>query len=113
MRSAARSGCAPVTARKSMVVAPITLTSVALATLFVAAAPIMLYRRFRKPLALNRRDAIAGVAVFALFAMVIERGLNGYLLQQNEATATWLSNPFAFVIYGVLAAGVCQEVGRF
>jgi uncharacterized membrane protein YhfC len=96
-----------------MVVAPITLTSVALATIFVAAAPIMLYRRLRKPLALNRRDAIAGIAVFALFAMVIERAINGYLLHQNETTAAWLSNPVAFVIYGALAAGICEEAGRF
>src|SRR5258706_5202564 len=113
MRSAARSGCAPVTARKPMVVAPITLTSLALATLFVAALPVMLYRRFRKPLLLNRRDAIAGIAVFALFAMVIERGLNGFVLHQNETTAAWLADPVAFVIYGALAAGVCEEVGRF
>jgi len=96
-----------------MVVAPLTLTCLSLATLFVAALPIVLYRRLRRPLALNARDAIAGIAVFALFAMVIERALNGYVLRQNETTAAWLSNPVAFVIYGALAAGVCEEVGRF
>jgi uncharacterized membrane protein YhfC len=96
-----------------MVVAPLTLTCLALATLFVALLPIVLYRRLRRPLGLNARDAIAGVAVFALFAMVIERALNGYVLHQNETTAAWLSNPLAFVIYGALAAGVCEEVGRF
>jgi uncharacterized membrane protein YhfC len=96
-----------------MVVAPLTLTCLALATLFVAVLPIVLYRRLRRPLALNGRDAIAGIAVFALFAMVIERALNGYVLHQNETTAAWLSNPVVFVIYGALAAGVCEEVGRF
>src|SRR5882757_5150878 len=96
-----------------MVVAPFTLTSLALATLFVAILPFMLYRRLRRPLGLNPRDAIAGVAVFALFAMVIERALNGYVLHQNETTSAWLSNPVAFVVYGALAAGVCEEVGRF
>jgi uncharacterized membrane protein YhfC len=96
-----------------MVVAPLTLTCLALATLFVAALPIVLYRRVRRPLALNARDAISGIAVFALFAMVIERALNGYVLHQNGTTAAWLSNPVAFVIYGALAAGVCEEVGRF
>jgi uncharacterized membrane protein YhfC len=96
-----------------MVVAPITLTSLALATLVVAAVPILVYRRLRAPLALNRRDAIAGIAVFALFAMVIERAINDYLLHLNETTASWLSNPVAFVTYGALAAGICEEVGRF
>ncbi|MEW9580313.1 YhfC family intramembrane metalloprotease [Paraburkholderia sp. DGU8] len=96
-----------------MVVAPLTLSSLALATLFVAALPFVIYRRLRRPLALRPRDAIAGIAVFALFAMVIERALNDYMLHGNEASAAFLSNPLAFVVYGALAAGVCEEVGRF
>ncbi|MFM0419269.1 YhfC family intramembrane metalloprotease [Paraburkholderia aromaticivorans] len=96
-----------------MVVAPLTLSSLALATLLVAALPFLIYRRLRRPLALKPRDAITGVAVFALFAMVIERALNDFVLHRNEATATFLSNPVAFVVYGALAAGVCEEVGRF
>ncbi|AXL51035.1 membrane protein [Paraburkholderia caffeinilytica] len=96
-----------------MVVAPLTLSSLAVATLLVAALPFVIYRRLRRPLALHSRDAIVGVAVFALFAMVIERALNDYLLHWNEATASVLSNPLAFVVYGTLAAGICEEVGRF
>ncbi|CAE6685716.1 hypothetical protein R69927_06070 [Paraburkholderia domus] len=96
-----------------MVVAPLTLSSLAVATLLVAALPFLIYRRLRRPLALNPRDAITGIAVFALFAMVIERALNDYVLHRNEATATFLSNPVAFVVYGALAAGICEEVGRF
>jgi uncharacterized membrane protein YhfC len=96
-----------------MVVAPLTLTCLVLSTLFAAALPIVLYRRLRVPFGLSARDAIAGIAVFALFASVIERALNGYVLHQNATTAAWLSNPLAFVIYGALAAGVCEEVGRF
>jgi uncharacterized membrane protein YhfC len=96
-----------------MVVAPLTLSSLAVATLFVAALPFLIYRRLRRLLVLNPRDAITGVAVFALFAMVIERALNDYVLHRNETTAAFLSNPLAFVVYGALAAGVCEEVGRF
>ncbi|WP_144112393.1 YhfC family intramembrane metalloprotease [Paraburkholderia sp. BCC1886] len=96
-----------------MVVAPLTLSSLALATLLVAALPFLIYRRVRRRMPLNPRDAIAGVAVFALFAMVIERALNDFVLHRNEATATFLSNPIAFVVYGALVAGVCEEVGRF
>jgi uncharacterized membrane protein YhfC len=95
-----------------MVVAPLTLTCLALATLFVAVLPIALYRRLRRPFGLNGRDTIAGIAVFALCAMVIERAVNGFVLHQ-PITAAWLSNPLTFVIYGALIAGVCQEVGRF
>jgi uncharacterized membrane protein YhfC len=84
-----------------------------LATLVVAALPFLIYRQLRQPLALRPRDAIAGVAVFALSAMVIERALHDYLLRGNATTAAFLSNPLAFVVYGALAAGVCEEVGRF
>ncbi|MGF6509571.1 YhfC family intramembrane metalloprotease [Paraburkholderia sp. 32] len=96
-----------------MVVPPLTLASLALATLVIAALPFLIYRQLRRPLALRPRDAIAGVAVFALFAMVIERALHDYLLRGNETTAAFLSQPLAFVVYGALAAGVCEEVGRF
>ncbi|MHB9838799.1 YhfC family intramembrane metalloprotease [Paraburkholderia terrae] len=94
-------------------VSPVTLAVLAVATIFVALLPIYLYRRWRAPFALNRRDAIAGIAVFALSAMVIERALNDYLLRENAATSEWLSDPLAFVVYGALAAGICEEVGRF
>jgi uncharacterized membrane protein YhfC len=94
-------------------VSPVTLAVLAVATILVALLPVYLYRRWRAPFALNRRDAIAGIAVFALFAMVIERALNDYLLRDNPATSEWLSDPLAFVVYGALAAGICEEVGRF
>jgi uncharacterized membrane protein YhfC len=94
-------------------VSPITLAVLAAATIFIALLPVFLYRRWRAPFALNRRDAIAGIAVFALSAMVIERALNDYLLRQNPTTSEWLSDPLAFVVYGALAAGICEEVGRF
>ena len=94
-------------------VSPVTLAVLAAATIFVALLPIFMYRRWRAPFALNRRDAIAGIAVFALSAMLVERALNDYLLRQNAATSEWLSDPLAFVVYGALAAGICEEVGRF
>ncbi|MDR3097574.1 MAG: YhfC family intramembrane metalloprotease [Paraburkholderia sp.] len=96
-----------------MHVDPVTLACLSLATLFVAILPISLYRRLRGPFAFNWRDTVTGVAVFALFATVIERALNGYVLHANPVTAQLLANPLAFVLYGALAAGVCEEVGRY
>ena len=89
-----------------------TLLSLALATLIIAAMPIVLYRQTRQRLQLAPREVILGIGVFALFAMVIERALHGFMLG-NPATSAWLANPAIFVIYGVLAAGLCEEVGRF
>lgn len=96
-----------------MHVDPVTLVCLSLATLFVAVLPISLYRRLRGPFAFDWRDTVAGIAVFALFATVIERALNGYVLHENPVTAQLLANPLTFVLYGALAAGVCEEAGRY
>jgi uncharacterized membrane protein YhfC len=94
-------------------VSTLALVSIAMATLLVAILPIALYWGLRKPMALERRDAIIGIAVFAFFAMIVERAINGYLLGINQTTAAWLARPAAFVVYGVFAAGICEEVGRY
>ncbi|CAB3758974.1 YhfC family intramembrane metalloprotease [Paraburkholderia solisilvae] len=96
-----------------MPVAPFTLACLVAATLLMAALPIVLYLRLRKPLGFDRRPAIVGIGVFALFAMLIERGLNDLLLRANPTLAGWLNQPTVFVIAGVLSIGICQEVGRF
>ncbi|MBB3256643.1 putative membrane protein YhfC [Paraburkholderia bannensis] len=96
-----------------MHVDPVTLVCLSLATLFVAFLPISLYRRLRRPFQFDWRDTIAGIAIFALFATVIERALNGFLLHENAQTAELLTHPIAFVAYGALVAGVCEEVGRY
>ncbi|CAB3770469.1 YhfC family intramembrane metalloprotease [Paraburkholderia humisilvae] len=96
-----------------MPVAPFTLACLIAATLLMAALPFVLYFRVREPLGLNRRPAILGIGVFALFAMLIERALNDFLLRVNPTLAGWLTNPTVFVIVGVLSIGICQEVGRF
>jgi uncharacterized membrane protein YhfC len=104
---------APDVTRNPMHVDPVTLVCLSLATLFVAFLPISLYRRLRRPFQFDWRDTIAGIAIFALFATVIERALNGFLLHENPQTAELLTHPIAFVVYGALVAGVCEEVGRY
>ncbi len=89
-----------------------TLVSLAIAVLLVAAMPVVLYRMARPRLRLNPREAILGVAVFALFAMVLERALHGFMLS-NPATMSMLANSAAFVIYGVVTAGLFEESGRY
>jgi uncharacterized membrane protein YhfC len=78
----------------------------------VAALPVVVYRKTRPRFGFTSREAILGVAVFALFAMVIERALHGFMLS-NPVTSGWLMNPALFVVYGALAAGICEEAGRF
>jgi uncharacterized membrane protein YhfC len=89
-----------------------TLVCLAIATLIVAAMPVVLYKLSRPRFGIRPREAILGVGVFALFAMVIERAVHGFVLS-NPATMAWLANPAVFVIYGVVTAGLFEETGRF
>ncbi|QTD91320.1 YhfC family intramembrane metalloprotease [Burkholderia anthina] len=95
-----------------MTVAPVTLAVLIAATLIIALLPFVLFRILRKPLALDRRDTIVGVAVFTLFAMIVERAFHGLVLSQTPAGG-WLTQPLAFVAYSALATAVFEEVGRY
>ncbi|AFQ48109.1 YhfC family intramembrane metalloprotease [Burkholderia cepacia] len=95
-----------------MIVAPVTLAVLIAATLIIALLPFVLFRTLRKPLALDRRDTIVGVAVFTLFAMIVERAFHGLVLSQTPAGG-WLTQPLAFVAYSALATAVFEEVGRY
>ncbi|MGS0892077.1 YhfC family glutamic-type intramembrane protease [Burkholderia stagnalis] len=95
-----------------MTVAPVTLAVLIAATLIIALLPLVLYRYLRKPLALDRRDTIVGVAVFTLFAMIAERAFHGLVLSRT-ADGGWLTQPLAFVAYSALATAVFEEVGRY
>ncbi|RQS64958.1 DUF2324 domain-containing protein [Burkholderia sp. Bp8963] len=95
-----------------MTVAPVTLAVLIAATLIIALLPLVLFRWLRKPLSLDRRDTIVGVAVFTLFAMIVERALHGVVLS-HASEGGWLTQPVVFVAYGALAAGVFEEVGRY
>ena len=77
-----------------MTVAPVTLAVLIAATLIIALLPLVLYRLLRKPLALNRRDTIVGVAVFTLFAMILERAFHG---RAEPDAAGWLAHAAARV----------------
>lgn len=90
----------------------LTLSCLILATLIIAALPIVVYWRTRPRFGFERRDVIVGIAIFALFSMVIERALHGLMLS-NATTVSFLLYPGVFVSYGALATGICEEVGRF
>jgi uncharacterized membrane protein YhfC len=89
-----------------------TLACLTISTLLIAAMPVVLLRKLKPRFGFERREVILGIAVFAFFSMIVERGLHGLVLS-NATTVGWLANPVVFVAYGALAAGVCEEVGRF
>ncbi|KVP20684.1 hypothetical protein WJ86_22885 [Burkholderia multivorans] len=95
-----------------MTVAPVTLAVLIAATLIIALLPLVLFRYLRKPLALDRRDTIVGVAMFALSAMIVERAFHALVLSRTPAGG-WLTHPLAFVAYSAFATAVFEELGRY
>jgi uncharacterized membrane protein YhfC len=60
------------------------------------------------------RNILVGAGVFFLFSQVLEKAMHAYLLRANPDTAAWFqAHGVAFAIYGSLAAGLFEEVGRY
>ena len=95
------------------------VSSSVLASLIVSAAlsiawPVGIFFFCRGRMTLAARNVLVGAGVFLVFSQVLEKTLHVYLLKTNSATAAWLhTHAVAFALYGCLAAGVFEEVGRY
>lgn len=76
---------------------------------FPIAIGIYFYRKHKMSL----WSVVVGAFVFILFVMILERRMHNYLLFTNFNTSIFLENPWAYAIYGSLAAGIFEECGRF
>lgn len=76
--------------------------------------PVGLFLGLRKRLSLQVVPMIVGVAVFVLFAMVLEQTLHMVVLrpQPDGTMALRDNNPALYVLYGIFAAGIFEETGR-
>jgi uncharacterized membrane protein YhfC len=83
--------------------------SLVLAAVVPAAAAVWCVRKFRG----TARNIIAGALVFAVFVLVLERGMHVYFLRINFEASMFLDNPWAFATYGAFAAGIFEETGRY
>lgn len=72
------------------------------------ALPIGLLVYFRKKDRISFRPIIIGALTFIIFSQVLEKIMHLYVINNNLIT-----NPWVFAIYGALAAGVFEEIGRF
>ena len=56
----------------------------------------------------------AGALVFVVFALVLEPMLHRYCILGDNAVARAINgNPYLYMLYGALAAGVFEETGRY
>jgi len=83
--------------------------SLLLATAVPFAAAIWCVRKYKKSV----KNILVGAAIFIVFALVLERSMHVYFLKTNFEISMILENPWIFGLYGGLAAGIFEEVGRF
>lgn len=76
--------------------------------------PMIVWFICRRRMTLSPRNVLVGAGVFFVFTQVLEKSLHAYLLKANPATAAWFhAHAIAFALYGCLAAGLFEEVGRY
>jgi len=77
--------------------------------------PVALFLYWRKKYDLKIVPLLVGAATFILFALVLQQIMHFFVLSPNPDGSIRLiaNDPAIFVLYGVLAAGIFEETGRF
>lgn len=86
-----------------------TIISLIVAMFFCILFPIIIVIYFKKKEQFAIKTVFIGTLGFFLFAMVLEQIFHGVVI----STKIIKVNTITFAIYGALAAGVFEEVGRF
>lgn len=75
--------------------------------------PIVLLIIFQRKKWLSWKSLGIGVLIFFVFSQVLEKMLHIAVLAPTGTQLKWSANPYLFAIYGGLAAGIFEEMGRF
>ena len=86
-----------------------TIIAIIVAMVFCILLPIVSVIYFKKKEKFSMKPVFIGILGFFLFAMVLEQILHSIVI----STKIIKLNTITFAIYGALAAGVFEEVGRF
>ena len=94
-------------------VSSLSLAGIIFSLLVSFLLPIGLIIYARKKYSVNFSTIAVGALVFFVFVLVLESFLHLYVLKLNPTTKALMENPWMYSIYGGLAAGIFEEVGRF
>jgi uncharacterized membrane protein YhfC len=90
------------------------LTSLIVSAVLSVVWPLAIFLICRGRMTLAARNVLVGAGVFLVSSQVLEKSVHLYLLKANPTTAAWLhAHGIAFALYGCLAAGLFEEVGRY
>lgn len=75
--------------------------------------PVVLIFVFKRKNLLSIKALGVGLLVFIIFSQILEKLLHLALLNPNEPALKWSANPYLYALYGMLAAGLFEEFGRY
>lgn len=91
-----------------------TLVWLVIGAVFAFALPISLLVWWRKTRKAKLLPFFVGAAVFVVFALVLETLLHRVcVLDYNAVSRAINANPYLYMLYSALAAGVFEETGRY
>jgi len=94
-----------------------TLTAVylgvSLQVLLAVILPFILLVYLMKKKLLSWKSLLMGILIFIVFSQIFEKILHVLVLAPNGVELKSSSNPYLFALYGGLAAGVFEEMGRY
>lgn len=94
-------------------VGTMTMVFIGLMIVLSVGVPVAALIYFKRKLHISWKPILIGALIFVVFSQILEKALHVYVLQINPQAAEWLSHPLIYAIYGGLAAGIFEEVGRF
>lgn len=81
--------------------------------LFGIVLPVAVYLYLRKKQLVSWKAIGVGILTFVVFSQILEKVLHFVMLNPDGISLKWTSNPYIFALYGGLAAGIFEEVGRY
>jgi len=92
-----------------MQVSILSIICMAISAFISIGLPIVLFIHFRKKYSAKFLPMIIGVAAFIIFVLVLERSVHLLVFAKTAIR----ENPFIYIVYGVLMAGIFEETARF
>jgi len=93
-----------------MHVPTISFVAMAFSAILSIGAPIALFFVVRKRYGRGIRPVIVGAVGYLLFAVILKQVLHWLVLETGVIAP--MEHPYLYMLYGVLAAGVCEETSR-
>ena len=75
--------------------------------------PVLLMVYLQRKKMLSWRSLLVGILIFIVFSQILEKIVHFLVLAPTGTELRWSTNPYIFALYGGLAAGVFEEMGRF